>query len=393
MVTAEHSAMEPLSNCRRPIRFMQVHDFYGDYLNQFYAQHREVAGLSFERQTARLIADAMAAIHILPPYLRNLGWKTRLVIYNCHYTQFTWAREHHLAAPAPGTDVESHILRAQIADFRPDILYILGDYHRFGARFIASLPYKPHCVVGWRAADVPVGTDWTGYDIILSSLPGILALAPGLGAKESEWFAPGMPDWIARSVEQIEQDTDVVFVGGISPTQHVRRHQLLNILANAATKHGFSLNLHLSCDPRLITPAMRPYLRPPVFGLAMHKALRRGKIVFDSPGTVGLRRLDGSYAVDLARGHIATMRLHEGTGGGSLVLLHAQSAHTQLFESGREIVTFSEGREMIDNILYYLSNEQERAAIAEAGKRRSLGEWNMKNRSAAFVDIIKKRLI
>ena len=38
---------------------------------------------------------------------------------------------------------------------------------------------------------------------------------------------------------------------------------MLDALARAASEHGFSLALHLNCDPRMATPAMRPWLRPP----------------------------------------------------------------------------------------------------------------------------------
>lgn len=370
------------------LRIMQADEFYDAYLNLYYQRHPHLRLADSMTQMKCLFRDGFNAVHAIVPYLKNLGCKTDYFILNCLPLQKTWAEENNILFPGNPFWAEE-LLRRRIEWFKPDVLYLCNPIH-FDARFLRTLTFQPRCVIAWQAADVPITADWTGYDIMLSGLPGVLTLAPCLGARQGVLFYPGMPSWIARSVESIEQDTDVVFVGGISPTQHAKRHQLLEALARAATKYGFSLNLHLSCAPELITPAMRPYLRPPVFGLAMHKALRRGKIVFDAPGTVGLRRPDGSYACDLAKGHIATMRLHEATAGGSLVLLHAESAHTQLFDSGREIVTFSNEREMIANILYYLSHEQERMAIADAGKQRSLGEWNMKNRAAAFMDIISK---
>lgn len=94
-------------------------------------------------------------------------------------------------------------------------------------------------------------TDWTGYDSMLSGLPRLLALAESLGAQKGILFHPGMPKWIAREVENIPQEIDVVFAGSIYPKQHLRRLALLEALAEAAEAHGFSLVLHILCDDAL----------------------------------------------------------------------------------------------------------------------------------------------
>lgn len=369
------------------LKIVQIHSFYDSYISQFYNINRGLSLLSYQKQIFTFLKDAYGCVHIYTPYLKNC--KAQLIISNCAQTQSAWAREHGIALKAWNAREERSLLLKQMDEINPDVLYI-PDCIRYDGTFIHELKHKPRLVIGWRAADVPTTTDWNGFDVILSSLPGVLALATGLGAQKSIWFAPGMPEWVARAVEEIEQDTDVVFVGGISPTQHVRRLQFLHRLAEAATRFGFSLRLYLSCDPRLITPAMRPYVHPPVFGLAMHRALRRGKIVFDVQGTIGLLRPDGSYALDLARGHTANMRLFEGTGGGSLVLTDALQGLSELFEPETEIATFSNEQEMIEKILFYISHEANRISVANAGKKRCLNQWNMKNRAAAFMDIVKQ---
>jgi len=371
---------------KTPPRVMQVHTFYRGYLEDFYKKNSRLAQASFDTQMLGLIRDAFSGIHMLPPYLS--GCKGMLVVANCHEAQWRWLQENGVALQDVN-DWQDEIVRRQIQLFQPDVLY-LSDSIRFQASFIASLPWRPPCVVGWRGADVDFDTDWTGYDIMLSGLPRLLALAESLGAKKGILFHPGMPKWIAREVENIPQEIDVVFAGSIYPKQHLRRLALLEALAEAAVAHAFSLVLHILCDDALIPPVLRPFVRPPVFGMEMHRALRRGKIVFDTQGTIGLRRADGSYAFDLAAGDTVNMRLFEATGGGSMVLTDALPGLAKLFEPAREVVTFHDERDLIEKILHYLKNPQEREAIAAAGKNRCLEQWSMKHCSKHFFNIVNK---
>ena len=201
-----------------------------------------------------------------------------------------------------------------------------------------------------------------------------------------------MPKWISEKVAEIPQTTDVVFAGGISPTQHGDRLCLLDTLAQAASCHGFSLALHLSCDSQMITPAMRPFLKPAVFGLDMHKALRRGRIVFDCQGNIGLLRPDGTRQLDLAGGDTANMRLFEATGGGSLLMTQALPGLARLFEPEKEVAVFTNREDLIRKIIFYLSNEAARYAVAKNGRSRCLQQWSMQGCSSTFRSLILSTL-
>ena len=379
-------AVRPASVEGRPLRVMQVHTCYAKYLEDFYTRHAQLAHLPYNEHMRAFVRDAYAATHILTPYLP--GCDTMLVVANSPEAQGVWLRENR--EPLDTADDWQHeVVRRQIARFQPDVLY-LTDPIQFAAAFIKSLPWKPRIVAGWRAADVPMRTAWTGFDLMFSNLPRLLVLAESLGVGKGVLAQPAMPSWIAHEVENIPQDVDVFFAGSIYPTQHVRRLAMLEILAEAAMRHGFSLALHLACDPALISPVMRPYVRPAVFGMDMHRALRRGKIVFDVSGSVGLRRPDGSYALDLAQGDTGTMRLFEATGGGSMMLYNDMPGLARIFEPGKEVVAYGDEADLVGKILYYLSHPEEREAIAAAGKARCLGEWNMKNRARDFLEIVRR---
>lgn len=388
-IRTKHSTVH--FEAKAPLRVMQVDKFYSPYLADFYGKNPHLEHASAQAQADALFRDGFSAIHAFAPYLKNIGCEAEYFVSNAWPLLRNWSKENSLALLGQDTHWELKLLRKRVEIFRPDVLY-LADPIQCDAAFLNSLSFRPPCIMTWRAADVPFGIDWTGYDILLSGLPRLLALAETLGVQKGMLFHPGMPSWIAREVEDIPQDIDVVFAGSISPTQHVRRLVLLEELAQAATQHGFTLALHLLCNEALISPAMRPYVRPPAFGLDMHKALRRGKIVVDVQGTIGLRKPNGSYAMDLAQGDTSNMRLFEATGGGSLLLTEDLPGVARYFEPGSEAAVYTTHSDAVDKILYYLAHEAERATIAAAGKARCLGEHNMNNRAKAFLKIAREHI-
>lgn len=375
---------------KRPLRIMQVHSFYGVYLDAFYAEHSKLAEAPLQTQEQALFRDGLGAIHIIAPYLSNMGHEIELVIPNCKPLQLAWAKKHGITSIMD--DWKNDLLRQRINSFQPDVLYI-PSCTEFDGKFLRTLEHKPALTLGWRAADIPAQTDFTGYDIILSGLPRVLELAKVLGAKKGVMFHPGMPTWIAREVEHIPQDIDVVFAGSISPTQHMQRLVFLEQLAEGAQKYGFSLALHLNCDPSLLSEVLRPYLRPPVFGIRMHQALRRGKIVFDSQGSIGFLLPNGQRKPDLAAGDTANMRLFEATGGGSLLLTEAMPGLSQYFEPGQECATYTGPEEALERIRYYLAHPEERERIAAAGKKRCLTDWNMNVTAKKFINLVQENII
>ncbi len=372
----------------RPLRIMQVHTCYAGFLQSLYKKHTTLAQSSYEAQIQAFIRSGYGAIHFPMPYM--FGCETLSVLADNEHMQNAWLKEHGLST-ANTAQWQEGVLRLQIKHFQPDILYIL-DPIRFDGNFLNSLETLPPCILGWRAADIPAQTDWTGFDAMLSGLPKLLALAKTLGAKDGIMFHPGMPSWIAREVSSLPHEVDVVFVGSIKPMQHVRRLAFLEDIAKAANIHGFSLELYLMCDKNLISPIMRPYVRPTVFGLDMHRALRRGRIVLDDRAWHGVVLPNRKKSIDLGGEDTSNMRIFEGTGGGSLVLTEHLQGISRYFEIDKEIVTYKNSAEAVDKALYYLKNSSERERIAKAGQTRCLKDWNMQIAIQKFLEIARNIL-
>ncbi|MCE3257935.1 MAG: hypothetical protein K0Q64_2018, partial [Nitrobacter vulgaris] len=374
----------------RRLKFLQVHTFYDVYLDWLYRQHPHLARAPYAEQNRVLVEDAFSGVHMIAPYLDELGYDSQLVVANCGHAQFAWLREHGLPVEQ-ANDLMWRIVRQQIEEIDPDVLY-LSEPVQFPGAFLRTLPKKPRLVLGWRAANIPQDIDWHGFDVMLSSLSRLREAAVKLGARYGEDFAPGIPERIYRSVRGIQPDHDVVFPGQLTLGQHPRRNYLLSRIAEVAARGDFNCALHLSGDLSLATPDMERFLREPVYGLAMHRALRSGRIAFDGRGNIGLVDANSQEVVDLANQESGNMRIFEATGSGVFLLTEYFPNLQKHFEIGKEIEVFHDDSDLIDKIRYYIAHPREREDIAERGLQRCLREHSMGQRIHDFDRIVRKHL-
>ncbi len=375
-------------------KVLNICEFYVRYLEDFYARNQNLINASSEEQASMLLKDGFSAIHLFTPYLDKEKVDSKFLVYNSLPLSMAWCREEGLEFPALSSiGWEKAIVKMMIEHIKPDVLHI-GNTIDFDGRFLRLLDYRPKVIVGWRGADIPIGTDWTGYDILMSGLPKLLDFAETVGATQGVIFPSGIPEWIVDQIKDIPKTVDVVFAGGINPFQHQKRLEFLTSLAEAANTYGFSLELYLSCDPRLKTlpKVLEPFLRPAVFGLDMHKTLAKGKIIVDSRGGIGLVDKQGVRQIDLAGEDTINMRMFETTAGGSLLITNSLKNIIRFFEPEREIVTYDTTEDAIKKILYYLKNPKKLERIANAGRSRCLREYNMTNRAHSYYEMIKEVL-
>ena len=239
----------------RPLRFLQVHFFYDHYQAEFYDKRPGLTTAPFSRQIDALVQDGFSAIHMVAPYMRQLGYDSQLVIANNAYAQAQWLVENG-KAEVNTDDWIWQITKAQLDQLKPDVLYLTEPLALDG-RFLRTLSHKPDLVLGWRASDIPRGTDWAGFDVMLSCLSGIRSAALQLGARASEHFLPGFPDWIHAAIEDVQPEHDVVFCGQWTRAQHGGRNALLDEIARGSdSAERFDCALHLSGEIESLTSAV-----------------------------------------------------------------------------------------------------------------------------------------
>lgn len=117
----------------------------------------------------------------------------------------------------------------------------------------------------------------------------------------------------------------------------------------------------------------------PVFGVEMYQLLRRAKLSFN-------------IHIDTIQGQAGNMRMFEVTGAGSCLLTDAASNMSDLFEDGKEVVTYSSLEECVEKANYLLENEAERAEIATAGHKRTLKSHTLGHRCVEIEQHIQNSL-
>jgi len=337
-----------------------------------------------------LVADGFSGIHMFAPYMQPLGYDSHLIVANNPCSQVQWLRENNAILNEPDNWLYE-VVRKQIDLLSPDVLY-LSDPITFDSRFIATLARVPALILGWRAANIPESTDWSSFDVLMSSLSSLRQVALGLGAKAVEHFFPGYPVWINDRIASQSPSFDVVFSGSWTLGQHPTRNRYLQLLAEAASNptNGFSLGLYLGGDTGSITSDVARYNLGAKFGVDMHAALKTGRIVLDARGILEIRNSITGQITDLAGQQTANMRIFEVTGSGVFLLAEHYDNISDYFEPGVEIETFRDSVEMLRKIRYYLAHPEEREAIARRGQERCLRDYSMDRRATELDTIIRK---
>ncbi|MGX9365355.1 glycosyltransferase family protein [Desulfoplanes sp. PS50] len=372
------------------MRFLQIHTFYPQYLESLYSRFKYLHKASFQEQIDVLVSDAFSAVHMIAPYMSQVGYESRLVIANCHQAQNQWLKENSSYGLHTENWIEE-IVRKQVEEFEPDILY-LSHPIGFDGRFVRKLTHKPKLVLGWRAATFPHNIDWSGFDVMLSSLRPLLDLAVQRGVRHGEVFTPGFPVNIAERIKETTVSNDIVFTGQYTPSQHAKRGYYLREIAKTANAKGYKCALHLTGNQSQVPAVLKQYLSPPVYGLEMHKALRQGRIAFDARADHFILDPEKNSKIDIGGEDTANMRIFEATGSGVFLLTEHFPNVTQYFDVGREIETFADRKELVEKIDYYLAHSEKREEIAAQGQARCLKDHSMDRRVQELDLIIRKHL-
>lgn len=361
------------------MKFVQLHTFYHPYLEALYQSNPDLMSKDFDQQVQTLLQDGHGALHMLAPYMRKRGYEATLIIGNCLFAQAKWIEQHRNTI-SDARLWQYEIARKQIEALKPDILYV-SDPITFDSRFLNTLAWKPRLVAGWRGASIPLQTDLSTFDLILSHLSPCRREAVARGAASVEHFFPGFPEFLLEAVLDEPKKYDVVFSGQWTP-EHKERNRFIEAVAEASRVPGkeFSVGFFIAAaQPDKLPDSVRRLNRGPMWGIDMHRALRWGRVVINAE-------------IDLARGEAGNMRLFEATGTGSFMLTEFQGNIHEYFSPGIEIETFSCEGELIEKIHYYLRHPEERESIARRGNERCLRDYSMQRRVDEFDRIMRKHI-
>lgn len=348
------------------MRFLQIHTFYTAYWQAFYRDHPELVDIPYAQQLDALQTDGFSAGHLVAPHMNALGYETGLIIANCLPLQKRWCVENGI--PFSSTEM---IVREQITRFQPDVLY-LSDPITFDSHFVRLLPVRPRLILGWRAAAIPDHTDWTAFDLILSSTQGCLQTALRHGATRSAYGLPGFAAEQAERYARVKRRFNVSFIGSWS-RQHAHRNGIIHALARAAETELPELApyLRLYRDSSIHLPdACARYDYGEAWGSGMYAIMAASHMTLNA-------------SIEMAQSEAPNMRHMEATGMGAL-LLTERVHNLEAFFRPDQIATFANDSDMLEQATYYLSHPAEMASTAARGQAHCLHHYTMQVRAKAM---------
>jgi len=96
-------------------------------------------------------------------------------------------------------------------------------------------------------------------------------------------------------------------------------------------------------------------------------------------------------ATNLQMGSAVNQRVFDVPACGAFLLTDDQDALGELFDIGKEVITYKNREELPELIRFYLNNSQERKRIAERGRERIVREHTYVHRIKMLIDNMKKR--
>jgi spore maturation protein CgeB len=373
------------------MKIVIVDTYYAAFLTRFYAQQRDLVIADYPTQLQTLLNACFGTSDFYSRHLNSLGCEAQDLIVNCVPLQQRWAKANNVPLSRLALKVPHRLFRvpllgkfladlpglmdvavAQIRAAKPDVLYC-QDLSFFPAEVLQELKQNVRLVVGQIACPLPPQSFLKGYDLILTSFPHFVDRLRVLGIA-SEYFRIGFDERVLSVLGKVEKDIDFSFVGGIS-RHHGGAIPLLEYLAEKTDMRVFGYGADKLSSSSLIHQRHGGE----VWGLDMYNALARSQITLNRH-------------INVAENYANNMRLYEATGVGTMLLTDRKDNLHELFDIGREVVTYSSKEEAAELVQYYLSSPQELERIAKAGQMRTLRDHTYEQRMQELVPILRRHL-
>lgn len=374
------------------MRFLILNTDYPGFLEYLYQHNQELDEKPYEEQMRRRAESLFGVADFYSRNLRKLGHEAQDIYANNWFAQRAWARENGVRVPSnwtwsvrwvrgilplPGRSKDDHwiweILRAQIARYRPDVI-LNQAMRKLPPRFLMEVKPLTRLLVGQHAATpLPDSEDWGCYDLVISSFPPTVRWFREKGIR-SELHRLGFEPGVLSHLRHTPQErVGVSFIGSLFRV-HSSRIELLERVARHFNLQIWAPALdYVSHD----SPLRKGYMGQ-AWGLQMYQVLRQSKLTINHHGDVGP--------------HANNLRLYEATGVGALLVTDWKPDIDELFEPGREIITYASVEECLELIRYYLDNDEERRTIARKGQERTLREHTYYRRMEELIDIIERHV-
>jgi spore maturation protein CgeB len=416
---------------------------YSTAEKKLYGDNPSAACMPYAQQQEALFRMACMYSDGFSRAMRALGHDAHEIIFDLKTMQKTWARENDVEFNEETWQTD--IILKQIEKLRPDVVYF-QDIH--------SLPYDVRRKLKTMFPFIKLVVVFKGFpgafkemsevDLLFIGLPSMVAAYAAEGAHPHVLYHGFDEAVLDRFVADESKPTyDFTFVGssgfGVHPG-HIDRYWALVKLMNQTNLEAWvdeqlrvreqiktllikimgaddanrlsTQMLGLTIKPKTedeLERGLKEFLsrqrearenmrkrqgfpictlheqfssrtHPPAFGLDMYDIFRRSRITFN----IHMTATTGT--------NIGNIRMFETTGMGTCLLTDNGYNMPDLFEDGKEVVTYCSLDECIEKARYLLDHEDQCRSIAQAGQKRTLRDHTIRNRCQQVDAVIQPLL-
>ncbi len=402
-------------------RFVRVTDNYPQYIKSFYLKNPDIHLKSYACQYNQLISDSFEIASSYTKNLNKIGVEAYDIISNAEILQATWKKEKFL----PSEMTSQELIIKQLQFYKPEVVWI-DDFSLVDKEWKNTLLKQVPSIkllIGHICAPYNSFTaeKFKLFDIMFTCIPCLKNELSKLGIN-SYLLYHGFETSAFSNLNNNNNypESNFLFSGSLYAGSGFHKSRIEYI--EKMLKSGIGMDLYCNLESRkkiMIKKGMYflinllkkfrlekliekiPVLnknksygdvpikyyskelldssKPPVFGYEMYKLLSKAKICFNIHGEVA----------EKCAGNI---RLFEATGVGNCLVTDWKENITDLFEPGKEIVTYKSVEECIEKVKWLLDNPIEREKIAKAGQKRTLTDHTIENRAQLMDEIIKNEL-
>jgi spore maturation protein CgeB len=354
--------------------------YYDIYLDTFYKKNPGLSKLSYAQQMAALKHDHFGHWASYADEFVKLGVDAELIIPNCKPLQMAWAKENGMKFNEK--EWSFSIPLEQVKRSKPDIFYISSMFEYYN-EFLDEVKKHVKKIFAWINCVIPGDLRLNNIQLLLTSLPHFVDNFRKAGVA-SEMMRSAFDAQILTALgPKAKQDIEFSFVGNLTRS-HKKRIAHIKELMDKTGLVFFGDGIQCIPDTRNFFQRLtskniyQQKQRESVWGLEMYRTLQRSRITFNSH-------------IDVSKNIIGNMRMYEATGVGTLLLSDGKNAPDKNFND-EEVVYYDNINDAIEKVNYYLQHEDERAAIAEKGQKRTLTEYSYENMSRQLIDVFNKYL-
>lgn len=368
------------------MKFLIINTDYPEFIANDYRENPKLHLQPFAVQLQHRYDTFFGTADFYSRNLKLLGHEALDLIVNHPHIQLQWAREHGLKTdnvrrflqkiPKIGSRIPSRwiesILKQQILDYRPDIIYNLAMETIQSPFLNAVKKILPVMVIGQHAAPITPGMeDLSAYDLLISSMPHYVDRFRAQG-KPAEYLALGFEPLLLSKITGDKPVYPIIYIGGYGSI-HDERTKLLEKAGKVLPISFWGYGQQRLTKDSIIAKNFKGFIG----GIGMYRMLAQAKICLN-------KHLDsaGEFANN--------MRIFEVTGVGSLLLTDAKTNLSDFFEEDKEVVTYRNVEELIEKATYYLTHDAERERIAKRGQARTLANHTWNHRMRSLLEIIDK---